>query len=947
MATSNEDLTIRVGADASAVATEFSKLADKSKELFSKLGNSFNATTVMSIAGGQALEDFAKNGLLRIKEAMERAIEEFARFGNEIEHMQLVIGGSTESLSNLAVSLAGIGVSTGQYESVAFRLSMRLEQSAEKFSKYGIAIKDSHGALLDEQTIISSVISKLNEYTAGTERNKVGTELLGRSYRMLTDMMKLTREEQEEGAEVARNFGMVMSDEDKEAAHKFEIAMNFLGQATKGFFVEVGRNLSPALTDLANLLRDALVPVFDLFKGSVVALSLAFEVITAVVVAVVRVFLNFVATLELGLKMFLALAAFAKGDLKTAMFIAKDAWNEWGKTVVENVDKGNKAIDEAYLRMQRRLGLAPPEKPPGGKGAPAGEVDEKESAKALSDAKALLAELKASRDSYHQMTAADEAAYWRNILQTARLTTKDYISVWEEMRAAENSAQKKALEDFKTDLALRRAWAKDEKQAELDDAIAVYNKLSKAGAGADQLTAQQLVVAKAARAVSAERLRGDLADLDIAREHFKDNEEAKLSIAMAYLERLKADTLATDEAIKKAEEKVTEARKAVDAQYTKDYLAQLEVVKAANAGNATVEHDVALAEFAYETRNMREGTAEYNAQLAKRLAADQKYHDEKAKLLADDLTHAEAVAASESALQREVLTRRVTLGMATQKDLDAFDKAESEKKYALERRDLELQRDLWGKETVEYKKYGERIDLLDKNHRLEMEKFRTRDLAEEKKKWDAIFGSVNSAFSGMIKGIITGTQTLQQGLANIAQSIALSLIDNLVIKPFTAWLEKQILMLILGKTYGAVSAEGDIATSAAKAGAAGVASMAGAPWPIDMTAPAFGASMFADAMTYAGLAAHEKGVWDIPRSHIAMVHRGEMIVPNIGGEADAMRSMLAGLKRTTPVSGGGGSMNVHIQAWDANDIGRFIRNNASAFKKGVLSAQRSVVGMTR
>lgn len=73
-----------------------------------------------------------------------------------------------------------------------------------------------------------------------------------------------------------------------------------------------------------------------------------------------------------------------------------------------------------------------------------------------------------------------------------------------------------------------------------------------------------------------------------------------------------------------------------------------------------------------------------------------------------------------------------------------------------------------------------------------------------------------------------------------------------------------------------------VALLAGLAGAGGVASMAAAPWPIDMTAPAFGASMAASAMSFG---AFEKGLDIVPNDMIAQVHEGERIIPKADNSA--------------------------------------------------------------
>lgn len=94
---------------------------------------------------------------------------------------------------------------------------------------------------------------------------------------------------------------------------------------------------------------------------------------------------------------------------------------------------------------------------------------------------------------------------------------------------------------------------------------------------------------------------------------------------------------------------------------------------------------------------------------------------------------------------------------------------------------------------------------------------------------------------------------------------------------------------------------------AAVAGAAGTASFAGAPWPIDMGAPAFGASMYADASSYAALAQLATGTNELPRDMIAQVHEGERIIP----KADNTR-LIQMMSMASGGINGGGRPDVHL-----------------------------------
>jgi lambda family phage tail tape measure protein len=129
-----------------------------------------------------------------------------------------------------------------------------------------------------------------------------------------------------------------------------------------------------------------------------------------------------------------------------------------------------------------------------------------------------------------------------------------------------------------------------------------------------------------------------------------------------------------------------------------------------------------------------------------------------------------------------------------------------------------------------------------------------------------------------------GRQTLEQMNSSVAafvvtgqggfRQLAIGAIEEIV-KIGLQWIESKLLMIAFGKVAGAQ----EVITQAAIAGAGGVASMAAAPFPIDLTAPAFGAAMMGDALSYLGMLSAEKGAILPSREMLVHTHPEEMILP--------------------------------------------------------------------
>jgi hypothetical protein len=230
---------------------------------------------------------------------------------------------------------------------------------------------------------------------------------------------------------------------------------------------------------------------------------------------------------------------------------------------------------------------------------------------------------------------------------------------------------------------------------------------------------------------------------------------------------------------------------------------------------------------------------------------------------------------------------------------------------------------------VEERRYHAQVEALERSH-----VGRMRQLI------DGLNNSLAFGFQSAIDGMIRGTQTLGQAFSEMALGM-LNTIVGVLANMLAQWITTHIIMRIFGQTTAQANATGQIAAASAIAGANGVASFALAPWPIDMGAPAFGASMSAAAMAFNVLKFAKGGM--VPGAGAgdtvpALLTPGEYVVPRqLGGFAASLfgdgSSKGAGrLGRSTPVI-----INNNVNAVDRNSFAKMLRlnrgNMAREFKR--------------
>lgn len=243
-----------------------------------------------------------------------------------------------------------------------------------------------------------------------------------------------------------------------------------------------------------------------------------------------------------------------------------------------------------------------------------------------------------------------------------------------------------------------------------------------------------------------------------------------------------------------------------------------------------------------------------------------------------------------------------------------------------------------------------------------------RDLAKSDKEyhdnarreWDNTARQMTSTLTGAVRGMLFQGQTLKGGMLSVAESIGSTMISVAIEKPLERWIIAEAEKLHIGiqtqTSLAAAEQSQRIANSVAEAttnaisvtraagvaGAQGTASFAGAPWPIDMGAPAFGAQMMATAMSFAPMASAAGGWGQVPADQIAQIHKDEMVLPS--HIADFVRSGAAAAQGASAAPGGASEVHHHhwnVQTLDGRSFEQFLRRGGGAV------AARYASGMTK
>lgn len=218
-------------------------------------------------------------------------------------------------------------------------------------------------------------------------------------------------------------------------------------------------------------------------------------------------------------------------------------------------------------------------------------------------------------------------------------------------------------------------------------------------------------------------------------------------------------------------------------------------------------------------------------------------------------------------------------------------------------------------------KMNKEIEDSDKK-RMKMEAEQLKKSAQE---WESALGSISSAFTGQLRGILTGTTTWAQAMKNIMLDLVLKITEEFLklalVKPLAGMLSSALapteifasLIKVISGMFGPLFA-GFTSFFAPSMGPA---------------APAAGTAAAAGTVAAAiSTVKLDTGTDYVPRTGLAMIHQGEAIIP--------------ASENIAPYSGGGQSVNISVSAWDAGSVQAWLRGGGGAMiAKHVATAMKS------
>lgn len=779
-------------------------------------------------------------------------IDETVAMTTESQALGRQFGITAAEASVLRVALGDIYVSQEQFAAAGNKISLSLRTNEKAFTDVGIATRDASGNFRSLIDIMADVNAHLADTKAGTDRNVEAAKFYGRSWGEVAPILRLTADGMEQARAKAAELGLVVGPESEAAVNTYRAAMNDVGDVLAGITKSIGEGLLPMLTATADWFKQtgpaAINGTRTAVAGLVDVLRSLFSALGSVVDALLTVGRAFGSSLT-GAELF--------RNMLAVVALAAEAFSVAVRVAFEALG----AVIESVVLTFRQLG---------------------------DGAKAVFAAV-SGEGSWSDVAAAWSRGAGR-IEEAARRHQDNLKAILSE---SGQKMQAIAMGD------LGRSGPAAATPGAADTSMpAGTESASASGAGPSRMSEWQGELdAKKAAYITSQTAINSL------REYSKQQEIADWQQIAAAHKLSREEQLAI-------ETKVAKLGRDILADNTERQLADLKDQENALRFSYDARLEIASQAMAKIAATYGEDSAKYRAQVNLIVELQRQKAAQLAAIELQSLAARQAIRQAELDDEQAAAERRVAMGMMTQRDLIAIERGIADQRYA-------LQRDLLQKQ-VEAEQMGpnnpERLGALN-DQLLALESEHARNVAaidrasieERVQYFTQFYESIKSGFASTIAGFLKGTMSIGATVREMFKSIADSVIA-IMAQIAAQWIAQQIMQRFAAKLF----TQSTITSKAAEAGAGGVASMAAAPFPINLSAPAFGAAMFGSALAYQGMAlASAAGGYDIPSgvNPITQLHANEMVLP--ANLADAVRSMAGG--------GGGGGQGAGVRVVNVID----------------------------
>lgn len=237
-------LTVKIGSDIDDALEGIGELSSKVNSFATGFRH---AATTAAAAGAAVLGAAVKTGqwadeLLDLRDQTNLNLRQLQEF----RQISIQAGVGMDTVAD-AVQKMQVRMASGEEGSADLRIGLE---------RLGVELTDWTGRSRDMAEVMTEIIGKLGDMDDVTQRNVIATRIFGRSATELMPLLSMGSDEVAEIPRRAHELGLVMSDENVEAANKFRAEFDLVTEALKAQARELSVQTIPLLTQLAEKVND-------------------------------------------------------------------------------------------------------------------------------------------------------------------------------------------------------------------------------------------------------------------------------------------------------------------------------------------------------------------------------------------------------------------------------------------------------------------------------------------------------------------------------------------------------------------------------------------------------------------------------------------------------------------------------------------------------------------
>lgn len=198
----------------------------------------------MALAAGAAIATFAA-----------KAIGEFQDLALEVDKFRNVTGLSTDASSRWIEVAGDLGIEADAVRTAINKMNREIAGNRDEFEKLGIEIARTKDGTVDVNATFLNTLDVLKRIKDPTERARVATELFGKQWQSVSELVTMGASEVKAALEGVGG-AKIIDDKEIDKAKNLRAAQDQLNDAFEEFTLQIGQQLLPSLAAILEFLAD-------------------------------------------------------------------------------------------------------------------------------------------------------------------------------------------------------------------------------------------------------------------------------------------------------------------------------------------------------------------------------------------------------------------------------------------------------------------------------------------------------------------------------------------------------------------------------------------------------------------------------------------------------------------------------------------------------------------